>query len=106
MCWSSQWPTAPLETWAGHEHTGVVSLERDGNGAAGQASPGAGTALLVIDVQRGLFSKSTPVYRGDELLAADADQMVVAVQLNWDAKPRAAATALWRRWHPRAGLLP
>lgn len=72
MCWSSQWSRAPLETWAGHEHTGVVCVERDGNGAAGQASPCAGTALLVIDVQRGLFSKSTPVYRGEELLAAIA----------------------------------
>lgn len=27
------------------------------------------TALLVIDVQRGMFNKSTPVYRGEELLA-------------------------------------
>jgi nicotinamidase-related amidase len=27
-----------------------------------------GVALLVIDVQRGLFEKSTPVYQADELL--------------------------------------
>jgi len=33
------------------------------------ASPGEGkTALLVIDVQQGLFQKSTPIYKADELL--------------------------------------
>jgi nicotinamidase-related amidase len=30
---------------------------------------GADTALLVIDVQRGLFNKSTPIYQAEQLLA-------------------------------------
>jgi nicotinamidase-related amidase len=30
---------------------------------------GPGTALLVIDVQRGLFNKSTPIYQAEQLLA-------------------------------------
>ena len=34
-----------------------------------QGSRGRATALLVIDVQRGLFHRSTPVRRGDELVA-------------------------------------
>lgn len=31
--------------------------------------PVAGTALLIIDVQRELFAKSTPIYRAEQLLA-------------------------------------
>lgn len=45
-----------------------MSDERGGNSTPGHAARGKGTALLVIDVQQGLFGKSTPIHRGDELL--------------------------------------
>lgn len=35
------------------------------------------------------------------IASADDDQMTVDVELLWDSKPRAAATALWKRWRPR-----
>ncbi|MDH3958851.1 MAG: PaaI family thioesterase [Actinomycetota bacterium] len=35
------------------------------------------------------------------IASADEDQMTVEVELLWDAKPRAAATARWKRWRPR-----
>lgn len=74
MRWSSHAVgSPPVRPCPGHEQTGVVNLERDRNDTPGPASPGTGTALLVIDMQRGLFSKSTPIYRGDELLAAIAE---------------------------------
>jgi len=78
-------------------------------GAAEPLPPGA--PLLYVTAGLDLrYLRPTPL--GEELAlyavvtSADADQMVVAVQLHWDAKPRAAATALWRRWHPRVGPLP
>lgn len=40
-------------------------------------SPGKPRALLVIDVQQGLFHKSTPIYRAQELLA-HIDALVAA----------------------------
>ena len=46
-----------------------MSDERGGNSTLGHAARGKGTALLVIDVQQGLFAKPTPIHRGDELLA-------------------------------------
>ncbi len=39
-------------------------------------SPSNGIALLVIDVQRGLFGKSTPIYKADQLL----DNIVTLVE--------------------------
>lgn len=35
------------------------------------------------------------------LSSADPDVMTVDVELIWDGKPRAAASALWKRWRPR-----
>lgn len=57
--------------------------------AASKVIGGPNTALLVIDVQRGLFNKSTPIYQAEELLvninllvkkAHLADMPVVYVQ--------------------------
>ena len=33
--------------------------------------------------------------------SADDDQVTVEAELVWDGKPRAAASALWKRWRPR-----
>ena len=35
------------------------------------------------------------------ITSADPDVMTVDVELVWDGKPRAAASALWKRWRPR-----
>ena len=74
-------------------------------------SSGMATALLVIDVQRGLFHRSTPVRHGDQLVAtinelADrahaADVLVVYVQHSSD-KVLPFGTEAWQldqRLHP------
>ena len=49
--------------------------------ATGPAGPGAGARAVVA--------------------SADDDQVTVETELVWDGKPRAAATALWKRWRPR-----
>jgi len=41
----------------------------DDTGGVAENLFGADSALLVIDVQRGLFSKPTPIYRAEEMLA-------------------------------------
>lgn len=33
--------------------------------------------------------------------SAQPDQLIVRVELIWDGRPRAEATALWKRWRPR-----
>jgi acyl-coenzyme A thioesterase PaaI-like protein len=51
------------------------------------------------------FRRPAPLDEPSELTAviaaADADEMTVEVELAWDGKPRATATALWKRWRPR-----
>jgi acyl-coenzyme A thioesterase PaaI-like protein len=42
-----------------------------------------------------------PVDLRAQIIAADEDAMTSAVELIWAGKPRASATALWRRWRPR-----
>ena len=36
------------------------------------------------------------------ITAADESVITVDAQLVWDGKPRAEASALWKRWRPRA----
>lgn len=36
-----------------------------------------------------------------EILEAGEDAMTAEVRVEWDGKPRATATALWKRWRPR-----
>jgi len=36
-----------------------------------------------------------------QILTADESEMTAEVRLEWDGKPRAVATALWKRWRPR-----
>jgi acyl-coenzyme A thioesterase PaaI-like protein len=42
-----------------------------------------------------------PVRLVGRVVAAAEDQMSAEVQLEWDGKTRAVATALWKRWRPR-----
>ena len=45
-----------------------------------------------------MTSRSNIVAR---VIDADDKQMTVHADLVWDGKPRATATALWKRWRPR-----
>ncbi len=36
-----------------------------------------------------------------QITSREQDQMTVEVAVLWDGKPRASATALWKRWRPR-----
>jgi len=67
---------------------------------------GAGDPLLYVTAGMDVrYLRPCPL---DELLelraviaSATADQMTVDVELSWDGRPRAAASALWKRWRPR-----
>ncbi|MHB1164712.1 MAG: PaaI family thioesterase [Candidatus Nanopelagicales bacterium] len=43
-----------------------------------------------------------PVDLRASLVDASEDVITVEVELRWEGKTRAAATAIWRRWRPRA----
>jgi acyl-CoA thioesterase FadM len=43
-----------------------------------------------------------PVELRGRLLSAAETEMTAAVELWWDGKVRAEASALWKRWRPRA----
>jgi acyl-coenzyme A thioesterase PaaI-like protein len=51
------------------------------------------------------YLRPTPLREPLELRAqvveAAETQMTVEVEIVWDGKPRAAASALWKRWRPR-----
>lgn len=42
-----------------------------------------------------------PVTLRAVIASADETEMTASVELLWDGKPRAAATATWKRWRPR-----
>ncbi len=68
--------------------------------------PERGAPLLYVtaglDVR---YLRPVPLEESLELRAtvteADADNVTVEAEIVWDGKPRAAATALWKRWRPR-----
>ena len=80
----------------------AVMLEADRRGWP--PMPGADLSYVTagLDVR---FLRPAPLHETVELHAALADasesQMTVAVELRWDGKVRAEATALWKRWRPR-----
>jgi acyl-coenzyme A thioesterase PaaI-like protein len=67
--------------------------------------PGADLAYVTagLDVR---FLRPAPLHDTVELHAvvteADEPQMTVAVELRFDGKVRAEATAVWKRWRPRS----
>ena len=85
-------------------HTGAATLhEADRQGW--EAFPGAAVAFVTagLDVR---YLRPAPLTEPVELraviTAADESVITVDAQLVWDGKPRAEASALWKRWRPRA----
>jgi acyl-coenzyme A thioesterase PaaI-like protein len=80
----------------------AVMLEADRRGQG--PLPGARLSYVTagLDVQ---FLRPAPLAEPVDLVgritAAGEDQMTVAVELLWDGKRRATATAVWKRWRPR-----
>ena len=66
---------------------------------------GAGLAYVTagIDVR---YLRPAPLREAvglvGEIEHADENEIRAVVRLEWDGKPRAEATALWKRWRPRA----
>ncbi|WP_199580106.1 PaaI family thioesterase [Blastococcus sp. TBT05-19] len=112
--------TAQFTPWPEHDNGlgylngGIISALLDCHSAAAVMHeaevrgiaplPGADLAYVTagLDVR---FLRPAPLAEPVSLLAvvsaASEAQMTVDVQLRWDGKPRAAATALWKRWRPR-----
>lgn len=98
----------------GYLNGGIIGTVLDCHSAAAvaleverQGLRGPGDAVLPY-VTAGLdirYRRPAPLTEPSELRAvitsADADQMTVDVELLWEGKPRASATALWKRWRPR-----
>jgi acyl-coenzyme A thioesterase PaaI-like protein len=80
----------------------AVMLEAEQRGWP--ALPGAALAYVTagLDVR---YLRPSPLVEASELRAvvtfADPAQMTAEVELWWDGKIRAAATAVWKRWRPR-----
>ena len=113
--------TATFTPWPEHDNGlgylngGIISTLLDCHSAAAVVHeadvrdwgplPGAALPYVTagLDVR---FLRPAPLTEAVELLAVVTDaseaQMTVDVQLRWDGKPRAAATAIWKRWRPRA----
>jgi acyl-coenzyme A thioesterase PaaI-like protein len=58
------------------------------------------TAGLDVQFLRPTPLEETLVLRAT-LLESSAESMTVEATVLWDGKPRATATALWKRWRPR-----
>jgi acyl-coenzyme A thioesterase PaaI-like protein len=111
--------TAEFTPWPEHDNGlgylngGIISTLLDCHSAAavmheaeqrGLTAPGGGLAYVTagLDVR---FLRPAPLTEPVSLIAvvtgASDDSMTAAVELRWDGKPRASATALWKRWRPR-----
>ncbi len=112
--------TATFRPWPEHDNGlgflngGIISTVLDCHSAAAvmwEADrhgwvPAAGAALPYVtaglDVR---FLRPSPLQEEVELVArvseASEAQIRCDVELVWDGKPRATATALWKRWRPR-----
>lgn len=110
---------ATFDPWPEHDNGsgflngGIIATLLDCHGGAAVLSeahrrdwtPDSGLMAYVtagIDVK---FLRPSPLHEPFDLVAelrsADDHQMVVESQLVWQGKPRATATALWKRFHPR-----
>lgn len=84
-----------------HSAAAVID-EADRRGWAPE--PGATVPFVTagLDVR---YLRPAPLNEPSELRAviasADPDVMTVDVQLLWGGKPRAEASAIWKRWRPR-----
>lgn len=107
-------PWAEHDNGVGFLNGGIISTVLDCHSAAAMALeaerndwPALGGAALPF-VTAGLdvrYLRPAPLHDTVELhahvLEADETEMTVEVELIWDEKPRAAATAVWKRWRPR-----
>lgn len=80
----------------------VVMAEADRRGwrAVGDAPLSYVTAGLDVRYLRP-SPLHEPVSLRGRVVAASEDEISTEAQLWWDGKPRAAATAVWKRWRPR-----
>ena len=80
----------------------AVTHEADTRGWAAIGDAALPYVTAGLDVR---YLRPSPLHEPVELRAvivdADEAQMVSSVELVWDGKPRAAATATWKRWRPR-----
>ena len=80
----------------------AMLLEADARGWRAQGEAVVPYVTAGLDIR---FRRPAPLDEPSELraviAAADAAEMTVDVELVWDGKPRAVATALWKRWRPR-----
>jgi acyl-coenzyme A thioesterase PaaI-like protein len=89
-------------------HSAAVVIEETARRGWARAADGSGEVGLQY-VTAGLdvrYLRPTPLHetlllRGC-VLEASEDQVTADVEIVWDGKPRASATALWKRWRPRA----
>ncbi|SHH05467.1 Acyl-coenzyme A thioesterase PaaI, contains HGG motif [Jatrophihabitans endophyticus] len=97
----------------GYLNGGIIATLLDCHGAAAVALaserlglPADGTLRFVtagLDVRYLRPSPLTePVGLVGHAVEVDAEQMTIATELRWQDKPRATATAVWKRWHPRS----
>jgi len=98
----------------GYLNGGIISTVLDCHSAAAvlweanqrqwEPLPGAALAYVTagLDVR---FLRPSPLSSAVELRAqvgdASESQMTCEVELKWDGKVRATATAVWKRWRPR-----
>ncbi len=98
----------------GHLNGGIIATVLDCHSAAAvlweadrrdwPALPGAALSYVTagLDVR---YLRPSPLHAPCELRAvvtsALESEMTVEVELAWDGKVRAAATARWKRWRPR-----
>ena len=112
--------TATFAPWpehdngAGYLNGGIISTLLDCHSAAAVAleaqargwspPPGAPFAFITagLDVR---FLRPAPLTEPVDLVgrvtAAGEAEMTVAVELQWEGKPRASGVAVWKRWRPR-----
>lgn len=112
--------TAAFTPWPEHDNGlgflngGIISTVLDCHSAAAvmleaerqgwDPLPGADLTYVTagLDVR---YLRPAPLHDAVELSAvivsAEDAQIVVAVELLWDGKVRAQATATWKRWRPR-----
>ena len=112
--------TATFRPWPEHDNGlgylngGIISTVLDCHSAAAvmleatrqgwQPLPGAGLAYVTarLDVR---YLRPAPLHESSELravvVAADEGAITADVELIFDGKVRATATALWKRWRPR-----
>lgn len=84
-------------------HSGAAVFDHQDR--SGQRDP-AGALLPYVTAGLDLrFLRPCPLDQTLQLAgivtSVEPDQLTVRVRLTWDDKPRAEATAVWKRWRPR-----